>query len=92
MFVGLQLSQSWYVTKIWFINLKFISYLYSVVPGLKCSHMCSGFIGISCLNARVQAVAVEENDELTDFLMDMDNDSEDEEQQDMDDPQLSDDE
>ncbi len=77
-----------------FINLKFISYLYSVVPGLKCSHMCFGCMGISCPNAGVQAAAVEENDELTDFLMNMDKDSEDEEQRDLDDPgpQLSDDE
>ncbi len=36
--------------------------------------------------------AVVENDKLTDFLMDMDNDSEDEEQRDLDDPQLNDDE
>ncbi len=48
-------------------------------------------IGISYLNASVQVAAVEENDELMDFLMDMDNDSEDEEQRDLGDPQLSDD-
>ncbi len=54
--------------------------------------MCSVCMGISCLNAGVQVVAVEENDELTDFLMDMDNDPEDEERRDLDDQQLSDNE